>query len=111
MAKLSKKIIYFLYLCSVICFIFLESPYTSFDDCNFEETYLSYFPLLLCFAQEYVPKEDAENVIQDVFITVGRFSSFAALIIAVAIAPMLATLDQAFQYILVYTFYELKIRN
>ena len=47
----------------------MESHYTSFDDRNFEEIYLTYFPRLLCFAQEYVPKEDAENIIQDVFIT------------------------------------------
>ena len=44
--------------------------YTSIDDRNFEEIYLKYFPRLLRFAQEYVlNKEDAENIIQDVFMT------------------------------------------
>jgi len=44
--------------------------YTSIDDRNFEEIYLNYFPRLLRFAQEYVlNKEDAENIIQDVFMT------------------------------------------
>ena len=44
--------------------------YTSIDDRNFEEIYLNYFPRLLRFAQEYVPdKEDAENITQDVFMT------------------------------------------
>jgi len=44
--------------------------YQSIDDSNFEEIYLNYFPRLLRFAQEYVPaKEDAENILQDVFMT------------------------------------------
>ena len=44
--------------------------YTSINDRNFEEIYLNYFPRLLRFAQEYVlNKEDAENIIQDVFMT------------------------------------------
>ena len=47
-----------------------QIDYTSIDDRNFEEIYLKYFPRLLRFAQEYVPtKEDAENIIQDVFMT------------------------------------------
>ncbi len=36
-------------------------------------------------------------------VTVGRLSSFAALVIAIAITPMLTTLDQAFQYIQEFT--------
>ena len=36
-------------------------------------------------------------------VTVGRLSSFVALVIAVAITPMLTTLDQAFQYIQEFT--------
>ena len=45
-----------------------QTDYTSIDDSNFEEIYLKYFPRLLRFAQEYVPaKEDAENILQDVF--------------------------------------------
>jgi len=36
-------------------------------------------------------------------VTVGRSSSFAALLIAIAIVPMLTTLDQAFQYIQEFT--------
>jgi len=45
-----------------------HTDYTSIDDRNFEEIYLKYFPRLLRFAQEYVPaKEDAENILQDVF--------------------------------------------
>jgi len=36
-------------------------------------------------------------------VTVGRLSSFAALVIAIAIVPMLTTLDQAFQYIQEFT--------
>ena len=36
-------------------------------------------------------------------VTVGRSSSFVALVIAVAIVPMLTTLDQAFQYIQEFT--------
>jgi RNA polymerase sigma-70 factor (ECF subfamily) len=48
----------------------LESKYTPFDDRNFEEIYLNYFPRLLRFAKEYVQaKEDAENITQDVFMT------------------------------------------
>ena len=47
-----------------------QVDYTSIDDRNFEEIYLKYFPRLLRFAQEYVlNKEDAENIIQDVFMT------------------------------------------
>lgn len=45
-----------------------QKDYTSIDARNFEEIYLSFFPRLLRFAQEYVPsKEDAENIVQDVF--------------------------------------------
>jgi len=48
----------------------LETEYTFIDDRNFEEIYLKYFPRLLRFAQEYVlNREDAENIIQDVFMT------------------------------------------
>ena len=36
-------------------------------------------------------------------VTVGRLSSFVALVIAVVITPMLTTLDQAFQYIQEFT--------
>ena len=36
-------------------------------------------------------------------VTVGRLSSFAALLIAIAIVPLLTTLDQAFQYIQEFT--------
>ena len=45
-----------------------QAGYTSINDRNFEEIYLAYFPRLLRFAQEYViNREDAENIIQDVF--------------------------------------------
>ena len=45
-----------------------QVDYTSIDDRNFEEIYLRYFPRLLRFAREYVlTEEDAENIIQDVF--------------------------------------------
>lgn len=44
--------------------------YNSIDGRNFEEIYLNYFPRLLRFAHEYVQtKEDAENIVQDVFMT------------------------------------------
>ena len=47
-----------------------QAYYTSINKYNFEEIYLKYFPRLLRFAQEYVlNKEDAENIIQDVFMT------------------------------------------
>ena len=47
-----------------------KNNYTSIDECNFEEIYLDYFPRLLRFAREYVgSEEDAENIIQDVFMT------------------------------------------
>ena len=46
-----------------------QIEYTSIDDHNFEEIYLKYFPRLLRFAQEYViVKEEAEHIIQDVFL-------------------------------------------
>jgi RNA polymerase sigma-70 factor (ECF subfamily) len=46
-----------------------EINYTSIDKNNFEEIYLYYFPRLLRFAREYViSQEDAENIIQDVFL-------------------------------------------
>ena len=45
-----------------------QTDYLLIDDSNFEEIYLNYFPRLLRFALEYVSnKEDAENIIQDVF--------------------------------------------
>jgi len=45
-----------------------QAGQTSIKDRNFEEIYLDYFPRLLRFAQEYVAnREDAENIIQDVF--------------------------------------------
>ena len=48
----------------------IRIDYTSIDDDNFDEIYLKYFPRLLRFAQEYVlNKEDAENITQDVFMT------------------------------------------
>jgi len=47
-----------------------QAGYTSINDRNFEEIYVTYFPRLLRFAQEYVlNREDAENIIQDVFLT------------------------------------------
>ena len=47
-----------------------QVEYTSIDDRNFEDIYLKYFPRLLRFAQEYViVREEAENIIQDVFMT------------------------------------------
>jgi RNA polymerase sigma-70 factor (ECF subfamily) len=46
-----------------------EINYTSIDKNNFKEIYLYYFPRLLCFAREYVIlQEDAENIVQDVFL-------------------------------------------
>ena len=47
----------------------MEQNYTSINNHNFEEIYLNYFPRLLRFAQEYVPVEDAENITQDVFLS------------------------------------------
>ncbi len=45
-----------------------QSDYAFIDHRNFEEIYLNYFPRLLRFAREYViSEEDAENIIQDVF--------------------------------------------
>ena len=42
----------------------------SINERTFEEIYLSYFPRLLRFAREYVAvEEDAENIVQDVFLT------------------------------------------
>ena len=47
-----------------------KSDYTSINEGNFEEIYMDYFPRLLRFAREYVGSdEDAENIIQDVFMT------------------------------------------
>ena len=44
--------------------------YISINEHTFEEIYLSYFPRLLRFAREYVAiEEDAENIVQDVFLT------------------------------------------
>jgi len=41
----------------------------SMNDCAFEEIYLNWFSRLLRFAKEYVVwKEDAENIVQDVFL-------------------------------------------
>jgi len=47
----------------------------------------------------YIEKEATEGKL----VSVGRLGSFAALLIAVAIVPMLTTLDQAFQYIQEFT--------
>ena len=47
----------------------------------------------------YIEKEATEGRL----VKVGRLSSFSALLIAVAITPMLTTLDQAFQYIQEFT--------
>jgi len=47
----------------------------------------------------YIEKNASENKL----VTVGRLSSFAATAIAVAIVPMLTSLDQAFQYIQEFT--------
>ena len=47
----------------------------------------------------YIEKGASEGKL----VKVGRLSSFTALIIAVAVAPMLTTLDQAFQYIQEFT--------
>ena len=47
-----------------------KSDYTYIDERNFEEIYMDYFPRLLRFAREYVGSdEDAENINQDVFMT------------------------------------------
>jgi RNA polymerase sigma-70 factor (ECF subfamily) len=47
----------------------IHNNYTSIDKSNFEEIYLHYFPRLLRFAREYIiSQEDAENIIQDVFL-------------------------------------------
>jgi RNA polymerase sigma-70 factor (ECF subfamily) len=46
------------------------SDCTYIDGDNFEEIYLTYFPRMLRFAREYVETlEDAENITQDVFLT------------------------------------------
>ena len=47
----------------------------------------------------YIEKGASEGKL----VTVGRLSSFAALVIAIVIVPMLTTLDQAFQYIQEFT--------
>jgi SSS family solute:Na+ symporter len=47
----------------------------------------------------YIEKEASEGKL----VKVGRLCSFAALVIAIAITPMLTTLDQAFQYIQEFT--------
>jgi SSS family solute:Na+ symporter len=47
----------------------------------------------------YIEKRASEEKL----VTVGKLSSFAAIVIAVAITPMLTTLDQAFQYIQEFT--------
>ena len=47
----------------------------------------------------YIKKEANESKL----VTIGRLSSFVALLIAIAITPMLTTLDQAFQYIQEFT--------
>ena len=47
----------------------------------------------------YIEKKASEGKL----VKVGRLSSFAALLIAIAIVPMLTTLDQAFQYIQEFT--------
>ena len=44
-----------------------------------------------------------EKVSETTLVKVGRISAAAALLIAVLVAPMLQTLDQAFQYIQEYT--------
>ena len=45
-----------------------QVDYKSIKKQNSEEIYLIYFPRMLRFAQGYVlNKEDAENIIQDVF--------------------------------------------
>jgi len=47
-----------------------KTTYTSINDHNFEEIYLKYFSRMVRFAQAYVLEmEEAENIIQDVFIT------------------------------------------
>jgi SSS family solute:Na+ symporter len=45
----------------------------------------------------------AKGASEEKLVTVGRLCSFAALVIAIAITPMLTTLDQAFQYIQEFT--------
>ena len=48
---------------------FIKCNHTTINDRNFEEIYLNYFPRLLRFAKEYVIfDEDAENILQDVFL-------------------------------------------
>lgn len=47
-----------------------HTNYTYIDGDNFEEIYRIYFPRMLRLAREYVIfREDAENIIQDVFLT------------------------------------------
>jgi RNA polymerase sigma-70 factor (ECF subfamily) len=47
----------------------MQEKYTFIDKNNFEEIYLYYFPRLLRFSREYlIEQEDAENIIQDVFL-------------------------------------------
>ena len=47
-----------------------QCNHTTIDDRNFEEIYLNYFPRLLRFAREYVlSNEDAENIVQNVFVS------------------------------------------
>ena len=56
--------------------------YTFIDHRAFEEIYLKYFPRLLRFAREYVLlKEDAENITQDVFLTLWERRDDPAILI------------------------------
>lgn len=55
------------------------------------------------FTMDIFKQLKKEKVSETTLVKVGRISAAAALIIAVLVAPMLQTLDQAFQYIQEYT--------
>ena len=65
--------------------------YISVSRDNFEEIYLLYFPRLLRFARKYViSQEDAENIVQDVFVSL--WESREELQIRVSLIAYLLTL-------------------
>ena len=55
------------------------------------------------FTMDIYPQLVKQKVSETKMVTVGRLTAAIALVIAVLIAPMLQTLDQAFQYIQEYT--------
>ena len=55
------------------------------------------------FTMDIFKQLKKEKVSETMLVRVGRISAAAALVIAVLVAPMLQTLDQAFQYIQEYT--------